>query len=457
MEAALNWVSEIAQCKELKMFDSSGSSGYYTNYKNQQSSQQAQQDQGQYYDKQYQYQQTSSPSQNANSYKASLRNPYAGMMCNSDGSGMEIGIFMDAYCTIYDSSRTYKDIIKNGSPQKTYYELTKGLMEFTFTQPIECKANEYTEPDFDSRADYEYYQQQQQQQQEATSQYYADAEEFYNAYSQQQDETYQQTNEYYQEQSDAYYSYYMDGSNVQAANSCQQLFQQQVVQLGIPCYDNGQQQNNQDQTYSQSYTNQDKPYGEYSYFSAYNGRQSYAYEIQNPYDQDEVCTVMNSKASNDSFQKNAMSQSRFKNLYNYKLYSATTSWRGFRTRIGEKFQTFRYNTGERFRSIHEEEISTKLAIISFLIVASIAIVYVISRFSAPYVAKGLTTAASHAADHAERLVEHVKSMKSMRDEDSSYGHTLTQDSAYQFSEIESFDFYDEAQAEPSGKKHRLFY
>lgn len=31
MEAALNWVSEVAQCKELKMFDSQGSSGYYTN------------------------------------------------------------------------------------------------------------------------------------------------------------------------------------------------------------------------------------------------------------------------------------------------------------------------------------------------------------------------------------------------------------------------------------------
>ena len=416
------------------------------------SNQQGQQDQDQ-----YQYQQTYHPTQNANSYKASLRNPYAGMMCNSDGSGMEIGIFMDAYCTIYDSSRTYKDIIKNGSPQKTYYQLTKGLMEFTFTQPIECKAHEYTEPDFDSRADYEYYQQQQQQQQEDTSQYYSDAEEFYNAYSQQQDENYQQANESYQEQSDAYYSYYMDGSNVQAATSCQQLFQQQVVQLGIPCYDSGQQQYNQGQTSSQSYANQDKPYGEFSYFSSYSGRQSYAYEIQDPSDQEEVCTVMNTKVMNASFQKNAMSQSRFKNLYNYKLYSATTSWRGFRTRIGEGFQTFRYNTGERFRSIHEEEISTKLAIISFLIVASIAIVYAISRCSAPHVAKGLTTAASHAVEHAERLAEHVKSMKSMREEDSSYGHTFTQDSTHQFSEIESFDFYDEAQAEPSGKKHRLFY
>lgn len=374
------------------------------------------------------------------------------MMCNSDGSGMEIGIFMDQWCTIYDSSRTYKDIIKNGSPQWTYYELTKGLMEFTFTQSIDCEAKQYAQPDWNSKADYDSYQQQQQ----ASNQYYGSAEDFYNAYYQQQNQNYQQANEYYQEESDSYYSYYMNGANVQAMDSCQQLFQQEIVQLGIPCTDNnnGQQQQNGQASYTQDYSNQDKPYGEFSYFSLYSGRQSFAYDLDNPFDQEEVCSVMNSKMASDSFQRNAFSQSRFKNMYNYKLYSATTNWRGFRTRIGEGIQTFRYNAGERFRSIHEEEISTKLAIISFLAVASVAIVFVISRWSAPYVAKGLEQAASHAVEHAERLAEHVASMRS--DDEASLSHAITQDS-YQFNEIESFDFFEEGQAEPSGKKHKLFY
>ena len=83
-----------------------------------------------------------------------------------------------------------------------------------------------------------------------------------------------------------------------------------------------------------------------------------------------------------------------------------------------------------------------------------AIIYAISRWSAPYVAKGLEHAASHGAEYAERLAEHVKSMRS---EDSTAGEALTQNSSLQYNEIESFDFFDEAQAEPSGKKHKLFY
>jgi hypothetical protein len=316
-------------------------------------------------------------------------------MCNTDGSGMEIGIFHDEECTVYDSTRTFKDMLKSGSPQESYYEMTKGLMEFTFTQPIDCKQIQYAEPDWDAR--YEYYQ-------EGAAEDADGNEQSYEAY-------YQAQNGYYQDQTDAYYTYYQEGSDEEATESCQQLFSAEFLQLGVACDVEQAQQN------YQSYQNTN--YQPYRY-------QSYYYDVTDATDMDQVCTAMKLKMDNDGFET-IMSQSRFKNMYNYKLYSAKVTWNDYKTKISEGAQTFKHQAGEKFRQVNETPGKT-IAIFVFLIVASVMLVFGIFKMSGKV---------------SERL-EHYQENEEARTEG------LVKD-------VESYEFFDEVQNEPSGKRLRIDY
>jgi hypothetical protein len=95
---------------------------------------------------------------------------YSGLMCNADGDGLEIGLFLDEDCLMYTPKVAYKDVMQSGDT--TYYSMIADIVEFTFSNDgIECYDPEivwYNEVDY-------YYQQQngenqQQQQQEDNGQ-----------------------------------------------------------------------------------------------------------------------------------------------------------------------------------------------------------------------------------------------------------------------------------------------
>jgi hypothetical protein len=70
---------------------------------------------------------------------------YAGFTCNSDGTGMEIGVFQDDECSqLTDTS--YTNIIANGGMAATYQQMTKGLVLRTFIQYFDCMDTEFVSP-----------------------------------------------------------------------------------------------------------------------------------------------------------------------------------------------------------------------------------------------------------------------------------------------------------------------
>eukprot|EP00980_Cylindrotheca_fusiformis_P010169 scaffold2261_cov124-Cylindrotheca_fusiformis.AAC.17 len=370
MEAALDWLTELGECKELNVYTNSNAN--YAQYRNN--------GKNSYYQKQKQ-------------------NPYAGLMCNRDGSGMEIGIFLDDECTVYDSTRVFKNMLKSGSPQQTYYEMTRGLIEYTFTQNIECKQPQYAEPDWDARDSYAY---------QEGGEY--DNERNYEAY-------YESQNQYYQDQTDAYYAYYQEGSGEEAIESCQQLFADEYVQLNVACNAQQAQQNYQNSNY-----NMTAPYQQYRY-------QSYYYDVTDPTDMDQVCTAMKLKRANGGFDT-IMTQSRFSNMYNYKLYSAKITWSDYKSRISEGAQNLKYRAGEKFRQFKQSSWKTILLNI-FLIACSSMLVFGIYKVSGRF---------------SERLQYYQEQQEAKKDI-----------SQQRIEEIESFEFFEETDREPSGKRLRIDY
>jgi hypothetical protein len=62
----------------------------------------------------------------------------AGFMCNQDGTGLEIGIFMDEACTLYNSKRSYKDVLADGSEDWAYYGKSQSVIQNLFTYMFDC-------------------------------------------------------------------------------------------------------------------------------------------------------------------------------------------------------------------------------------------------------------------------------------------------------------------------------
>jgi hypothetical protein len=68
---------------------------------------------------------------------------FAGILCNGDGSGVEIGLFYDDDCKLYLPNEAYSNYMSYYD--QTYQEMTKELIEFTFSTVVfSCQDQEIT-------------------------------------------------------------------------------------------------------------------------------------------------------------------------------------------------------------------------------------------------------------------------------------------------------------------------
>merc|ERR1712238_538801 len=75
---------------------------------------------------------------------------YSNLMCNAEGTGLEVGLFLDEECLMYTSKLAFADIMQDAD--NTYYNMISDVVEFTFTnEGIECYNTEvvwYNEVDY---------------------------------------------------------------------------------------------------------------------------------------------------------------------------------------------------------------------------------------------------------------------------------------------------------------------
>lgn len=65
------------------------------------------------------------------------------MICNGDGSGVEIGLFYDEDCLLYLPNEAYSNYMSYFD--QTYQQMTKEIIEFTFSNAVfSCKEQEVT-------------------------------------------------------------------------------------------------------------------------------------------------------------------------------------------------------------------------------------------------------------------------------------------------------------------------
>jgi hypothetical protein len=108
-ESAAEWLEEMSECKETGI-------QYQGGYQN---------SNGQYY-------------QQNNDEGLDL---YAGMICNGDGTGVEIGMFADEDCKLYLRNEPYSNYMAYSDT--TYQAMTKEVLEFTFSSAVlSCADNE---------------------------------------------------------------------------------------------------------------------------------------------------------------------------------------------------------------------------------------------------------------------------------------------------------------------------
>jgi len=71
---------------------------------------------------------------------------YAGLICNSKGDGVEIGVFMDEDCSLYTTAKSFSDIMSYSDKQ--YYSMSQEIVQYTFTNQFDCQdiEIEYTNP-----------------------------------------------------------------------------------------------------------------------------------------------------------------------------------------------------------------------------------------------------------------------------------------------------------------------
>jgi hypothetical protein len=75
---------------------------------------------------------------------------FSNLMCNAEGTGLEIGLFLDEDCLLYTPKLAFADIMQDYDT--TYYNMISDVVEFTFTnEGIECYDPEivwYNEVDY---------------------------------------------------------------------------------------------------------------------------------------------------------------------------------------------------------------------------------------------------------------------------------------------------------------------
>lgn len=75
---------------------------------------------------------------------------YVGYTCNSDGTGMEIGVFADEECSILTTT-TFAEVVENGGYGSSYQSMSSGLVHRVFQQYFDCMNTEYINPGEDQQ------------------------------------------------------------------------------------------------------------------------------------------------------------------------------------------------------------------------------------------------------------------------------------------------------------------
>ncbi|EEC43841.1 predicted protein [Phaeodactylum tricornutum CCAP 1055/1] len=70
---------------------------------------------------------------------------YSGFICNEAGNGVEVGVFMDADCSIYTSLKSYKTLVA-GTEDQTYLSNSQTIVTYPFLNDIECVDYTYINP-----------------------------------------------------------------------------------------------------------------------------------------------------------------------------------------------------------------------------------------------------------------------------------------------------------------------
>jgi hypothetical protein len=83
---------------------------------------------------------------NDNGYYNYYYNAYAGLTCNTAGTGVEIGVFTNEECTITNTQTTFYNLMQNEARILSYVDMTKNLVEKAFTQSVSCQSVEYASP-----------------------------------------------------------------------------------------------------------------------------------------------------------------------------------------------------------------------------------------------------------------------------------------------------------------------
>eukprot|EP00934_Nitzschia_sp_Nitz4_P002082 Nitzschia sp. Nitz4//scaffold15_size197535//110886//112657//NITZ4_001587-RA/size197535-augustus-gene-0.212-mRNA-1//1//CDS//3329537742//2082//frame0 len=68
---------------------------------------------------------------------------YAGWMCNADGSGIEIGIFLDETCRMYEKTLQFSNIMSDDDYQ--YFYQSQDVLPFMFNDIVECRDLDYVQ------------------------------------------------------------------------------------------------------------------------------------------------------------------------------------------------------------------------------------------------------------------------------------------------------------------------
>ena len=71
---------------------------------------------------------------------------YAGLLCNAEGTGVEIGVFVDQDCRVYAPKLSYGKLMSYDDSQ--YYLMSEEVVEYMFTNPFSCYQPQvqYTNP-----------------------------------------------------------------------------------------------------------------------------------------------------------------------------------------------------------------------------------------------------------------------------------------------------------------------
>lgn len=104
-EAASEWLQDIAECRETGASYNYGYNGYY------------------------------------NQNGGNDNQLFAGFVCNEDGSGVELGLFLDEECILFLPNEPYTNYMNYFD--QTYAQMTKEIIEFTFSNVVlSCKNEE---------------------------------------------------------------------------------------------------------------------------------------------------------------------------------------------------------------------------------------------------------------------------------------------------------------------------